>query len=85
MRAPGESCTCGRCSWDPSTNLMLCALRQAWPNRPDEDRQTADHRDVDEDGMVSWRPARLNEQLAYIVAKWIWEDTVVEDDDATAV
>lgn len=78
MSVQGERCTCAKCSWDPSTNLALVALRRAWPNRSDEDREAADIRDVDADGMVVSRQATLNEQLAYFVAKWLWDEAVEE-------
>ena len=72
------TCACSRCTWDPSKNLGLVALRQAWPNRTDDDREAADIADVDPDGMVVWRKSTLNEQLAYAVAKWIWSEATGE-------
>lgn len=71
-----ERCTCSKCSWDPSTNLELVALRRAWPNRSDEDRECAEVIGVDEDGMLRWHKAPVNEQLMYLIAKWIWDENV---------
>lgn len=60
------------------TGLQRTYLETVRDRMTDDDRASEPIADVDPDGMIFWRPARLNEQLAYMVAKWIWEDAVGE-------
>ena len=59
--------------FDPETYLETIRDRMT-----DEDRAPELVAAVDGDGMVYWKVAPVNEQLAYLVAKWIWDEAVGE-------
>ena len=58
------------------TGLQRTYLETVRDRITDDDRAPALVAGVDADGMVYWRPEPLREQLAYLVAKWIWDETV---------
>lgn len=58
------------------TGLQRTYLETIRDRITDEDRAPELVAAVDEDGMVHWKVAPVNEQLAYMVAKWIWDEAV---------
>lgn len=58
------------------TGLQKTWLEHVRDRITDDDRASERVAAVDPDGMVYWKVAPLNEQLAYMVAKWIWDESV---------
>lgn len=60
------------------TGLQRTYLETVKARITDEDRQAADVAAVDGDGLVYWKQASVDEQLMYLIARWIWDEAVGE-------
>jgi hypothetical protein len=60
------------------TGLQKVYLDTVRERMTDEDRAPELVTAVDEDGMIYLEPAPLKDQLAYFVAKWIWDESVAQ-------
>jgi hypothetical protein len=63
----------------PLTGLQRTYLDTVRERITDEDRAAEPIAAVDADGMVYWKQASLDEQVMYLIAKWIWEDAVGDE------
>jgi hypothetical protein len=77
----GETCTCRACTGEwPLTGRERTYLEDWVEKHPltDEDRAAEPVAAVDADGMVYWKQASLDEQVMYLIAKWLWDEAVGE-------
>jgi hypothetical protein len=60
------------------TGLQRTYLESVRDRITDEDRAAEPVAAVDADGMVYWKQSSVDEQVMYMIAKWLWDEAVGE-------
>lgn len=76
MGEQARTCDCTKCRSAELTGIERAALEQVRSRITDEDRAPALVAGVDEDGMLFLHVPSVDSQLMYLVAKWLWEESV---------
>jgi hypothetical protein len=75
----GERYCCADCDRSYHLTGLQRVYLEKWRDKiTDEDRAAEPIAAVDEGGMVYWKQASLDEQVMYLIAKWLWDEAVGE-------